>query len=259
MKSYRQLILIFASSAFISQLPAAVITINFTDGGNGAGTASASNTAGVVPGAYIETVYNNATPKNSTNTANLKDNSGASSGVAITASGWVTGNYYSSSGYNTPSGTTQSDKMMENFTQTTGGTITLTGLSDWLTATGFTGYDVYYYSEKAYRGEAAGSMTVGSQKYFLHNGGTGNSGAGPFKLGTDTTLAAAGTNKNIANYVKFSGITGDAFTITVAQDGGFGNLSVNGLQIVGVNVVPEPSATLLGGLGLLALLRRRRH
>jgi len=258
MKLSQSLLVLISSGMFSSLLPAAVITVNFTDGGSGAGAASASNTAGVVPGAYIQTVADNATAKSGTVASNLKDNSNTSTGVAISASGWTTGTYYSgSSGYNIPSGTTQSDKMMENYTQTTGGTITLTGLSAWLTATGFTGYDVYYYSEKAYRGEAAGSIAIGSEKYFLDNGGSGASAAGPFILGTDTTLAAAVTNRNIANYVKFSGVTGDTFTINVAQDGGYGNLSVNGIQIVGV-LVPEPSVALLGGLGFLALLRRRR-
>lgn len=39
----------------------------------------------------------------------------------------------------------------------------------------------------------------------------------------------------------------------------YGNtVNTNGFMLDNVNVVPEPSAALLGGLGLLALLRRRR-
>jgi len=38
-----------------------------------------------------------------------------------------------------------------------------------------------------------------------------------------------------------------------------GNLDVDQVRFNNITVVPEPSAALLGGLGLLALLRRRRH
>ncbi len=38
-----------------------------------------------------------------------------------------------------------------------------------------------------------------------------------------------------------------------------GNLDVDTVQFNNITVVPEPSAALLGGLGLLALLRRRRN
>jgi MYXO-CTERM domain-containing protein len=38
-----------------------------------------------------------------------------------------------------------------------------------------------------------------------------------------------------------------------------GNLDVDTVQFTNITVVPEPSAALLGGLGLLALLRRRRN
>jgi len=38
-----------------------------------------------------------------------------------------------------------------------------------------------------------------------------------------------------------------------------GNLNVDTVQFNNITVVPEPSAALLGGLGLLALLRRRRN
>ena len=236
---------------------ASVITINWTDGGSGAGNANATNTAGVVPGAWINTVSSNAQAKNNTDVTSLFDNTGASSGVSITASGWNAGSWMSNiTGYNGPSGTNQSDKMMENYADTSSGTITFSGLNNWLTTVGATSYDVYYYSERT-ANQYSGSISVGSQKYFLSNGSSGSSGNGPFALGTDTTLASAVANVDTANYVKFSGVAGDSFTMNVARDGGSGWIDLNGVQIV---AVPEPSSTLrvIGVFGLGLLQRRRR-
>lgn len=55
-------------------------------------------------------------------------------------------------------------------------------------------------------------------------------------------------------YVRFTGTGNSNIVITFASHGG-GLAAFNGFQL---EQVPEPSAALLGGLGMLALLRRRR-
>jgi len=66
-------------------------------------------------------------------------------------------------------------------------------------------------------------------------------------------IAAPGAS---SNYALFSNIQADGsgqIVVTLNSNGNFSDL--NGFQL---EVIPEPSAVLLGGLGLLALLRRRR-
>ncbi len=72
--------------------------------------------------------------------------------------------------------------------------------------------------------------------------------------GTNSTWVAG------VNYVLFNGIQPDNsgnITMTVHSISGAGErLGFNGFQLV--TAVPEPSAALLGGIGLIGLLRRRR-
>lgn len=78
-----------------------------------------------------------------------------------------------------------------------------------------------------------------------------------------TGLAQDTNPANVAgnfNYARFNGLMADGsgnitlnFGISQANANDF---AINGFQLV--QQVPEPSSALLGGLGLLALLRRRR-
>ncbi len=121
-------------------------------------------------------------------------------------------------------------------------------------------YDIYIYALSHNSGSwgqpsnterAAGAFTTtnvsgNGTSQSLDNGITGT-GPGTFTAGS--------------NYVRFQSIVADGsgnISIVVdALDAGANStrLHVNGLQIV---AVPEPSAALLGGLGLIGLLRRRR-
>lgn len=84
-----------------------------------------------------------------------------------------------------------------------------------------------------------------------------------FTIGATTKTTNAVTPTSVltegVNYVKFDNIQADGtgkLVITWSNPtGGSGWSSFNGLQL---QAVPEPSAALLGGLGVLALLRRRR-
>ncbi|MDB4288924.1 PEP-CTERM sorting domain-containing protein, partial [bacterium] len=52
--------------------------------------------------------------------------------------------------------------------------------------------------------------------------------------------------------------TGDTIDFVVGQNGHFGADEIALQASIGVDTIPEPSTALLGGLGLLGLLRRRR-
>jgi hypothetical protein len=80
-------------------------------------------------------------------------------------------------------------------------------------------------------------------------------GADPFVFNA-VTAGTSGTG----NYVKFSGLTAGTLDIDfVTGNGDAGNQDRTGFAGFQIVQVPEPSTALLGGLGMLALLRRRRH
>lgn len=72
--------------------------------------------------------------------------------------------------------------------------------------------------------------------------------------GVGNTFAEVQTGGSGDNIVKYAYNTGASTTFTMTATSTSGGLHYYGF----VNVVPEPSTALLGGLGMLALLRRRR-
>jgi hypothetical protein len=224
---------------------AAVISINFTDGGPGMGNSTAGKIAGVVEAGFWETAQSVTTAKNDTNVSNLRDDSGAYTGVSLSKTGiWGAGSYQASTtGFNTGTAL-QSNVMMENFTDTNGGTLTVSGL-------GYSKYDVYVYTARNDASESS-SYSIGSDTFYHASAATFS---GPFAQYTFADRTTAEANRGVGNYAKFSNITGSSFTLTV---GNFGSWStVNGMQIV---EVPEPSTLSLVTLALLGLIgfgRRR--
>lgn len=80
--------------------------------------------------------------------------------------------------------------------------------------------------------------------------------------GTVTALNAGGASyaTTAANYAYFTGLSGSTLTIDLDRVDSNGNLVVPSTGLAGFQIiqVPEPSAALLGGLGMLVLSRRRR-
>jgi hypothetical protein len=76
--------------------------------------------------------------------------------------------------------------------------------------------------------------------------------------GTNATTFTAGSNYVLFQTIVADG-SGNISILADATDGaGATRLHINGLQIAQIAAVPEPSAALLGALGVLGLLRRRR-
>jgi hypothetical protein len=124
-------------------------------------------------------------------------------------------------------------------------------------------YDVYVYMYDDGSGRA-GSFTIGSTTYYARGfgpaEGTGNpasDGTG-YVLSTDITLGS-GSDIDQGNYVVFSGLSGDSFTLflSAVNAGNLDRNKVPGFQIVAA--VPEPSSFALVGLGLFGLIASRRR
>lgn len=128
------------------------------------------------------------------------------------------------------------------FTDTTNG-------GSGMALSGATLYDIYVYVAT----DTAGDNTT---VQLNHAGGTSI-------LSNSLSAAFSGTYTAGDNYVLFSGVSpkawanGYEFEFFWGDANGGGNGAINGIQVV--EIVPEPSVALLGGLGLLGLLRRRRY
>lgn len=112
-----------------------------------------------------------------------------------------------------------------------------------------------------------GITNLSSLVFYANGGGVKQNGTFTVNGQTETTTALSATpgaqtpsTLEGDTYVRFDNVavTGGQLQITWSNDvGGAGGAYsiLNGMQIA----VPEPSAALLGGLGMLALLRRRRN
>jgi len=120
----------------------------------------------------------------------------------------------------------------------------------------------YTIGATSFAGEASENtdwMKIGGQNelgYFqLPNPGPG--GNAPF----GTPPPGNPTNNSEGNYMLFSGLTGGSFTLdaTAGPSANVPRAPVNGIQIVGLSTVPEPTSALLAASGLLILMARRRR
>lgn len=115
----------------------------------------------------------------------------------------------------------------------------------------YASYDIYVYFSSDVAGRE-GSISDGLTTYFFSTAGPSSiAGADAVFLQALDTVDDA--TDPAANYAVFRNLSGASQTVT-ADIPGFGGIA--GIQIA---EVPEPSVALLGGLGALSLLRRRRR
>lgn len=125
-------------------------------------------------------------------------------------------------------------------------TVSLSGLDTWMTANNFTSYQITLY----YAGQTLASENLASTSQavsFLSNATTSYDTITVGAHGTSNTAFWSGTGTTQT-------FTGDTLAISMK----YINNQPHGLTAIKIVGVPEPSAAVLGGLGLLALLRRRR-
>jgi len=227
-------------------LSAAVVSWNYDVYGDVFGT----RVAGIVPVAN----WNNSYPSNPT--TNLIDDSGTATTVDISYSSV---NYYYVNQPNFWPGQdangTYNKHLLNGYLNA--------GYADWnppqtysrvvISEIGYTSYNIIVYFSSDVAGRE-GNVTVGATNYSFNTVGpasvTGSNAV--FAQTTDTSSSYA----TAANYAVFSGLSGTSQTITVQMRDNDEWGGIAGFQLV---QVPEPSATLLAGLGLLALLRRGRR
>jgi len=225
-------------------LNAATIGVNFVS----AGTLPAATSAGFIPAANWTT----------TNTL-------TGSGISVPTNAGTTGASltFSSTNANTVgTASAQGDELLNHgFLFAFSGSVTasVTFTPAFLIADPtFATYDAYVYisANGAWNGsyQANGGTTYYATTF--DNNGTNyvdnNTGTSfTYNLASSTTSGSPTTG---ANYVKFTGLTGN-FSLNAAAVGS-STAIVSGFQLVGT--VPEVSSAMLGAVGVLALLRRRR-
>ena len=117
-----------------------------------------------------------------------------------------------------------------------------------LSGLGWSAYDVYVYADTGFNNNAFTVEHVTSTLF--------NHLEDPGGFGNVVTTYADSQVSGQGNYVKFSGLTANTFTIHANPlPGGFDVSAINGIQIVGV---PEPSTGLLVLLSTTAFVLRRR-
>ncbi len=105
-------------------------------------------------------------------------------------------------------------------------------------------FDLYYTTDVTVNGSSTWTLLTSV-------GGAGSNGATQFGDATNNQLKVSIYNDASATLV--AGATGLRFDFGDSQQNGG-----SGYKEIDVQIIPEPSAALLGGIGMLALLRRRR-
>jgi hypothetical protein len=222
---------------------AALINVNFTGG-------AAPESSLVGPGGGLGTTWNQFAGPDSPGT--LLDSSGAATTVAINS------NFGLPNTFDTPTiDLTMLRGSMTNFGKGVDDTnVTISGLAIggiydiWLVTLRNQPYDSPVPGEEQYVGWWSTTNTTTSSSSQLVDARGAVINTSTFVDGYNYVLFEDVVANGSGNIV-FTGVAGSL--LDGSDD--VSRLGLNGLQI---NQVPEPSAALLGGLGLLALLRRRR-
>lgn len=236
---------VFALAAFVGAAQAQIVSIQFS----GTGTALSST---ISAGAVSATNWNSEAASSGSGITGLVDSTGATvSGLSLT---------YTSNG-NVGGGSPGGDQGLQDlysshlespYSADATGTVANNRVALLLTNIPYAAYDIYVYTRNAGNNSKVWQSTT--------NFYTSNADIASNSTSIAYTDAGASTYVNGGNYVVFTGLTGtQQFLLDsgILDGGGSNNNSgFAGVQIV--SAVPEPStyAMMLGGLGLLMVLRR---
>jgi hypothetical protein len=160
-------------------------------------------------------------------------------------------NYWgSNTAFNSPAANTANNNAV--YAHDTNATITLTVINS---GTGDVALDSLLMRVK--RDNATGSATGIRVTYV--SGDLSNTPGSNYLFALNAAASTVGYNFALSNLISdFTLSAGQSATFTWASEGGTGSRTrFDNIALTGT-VVPEPSAALLGSLGVLALLRRRR-
>ena len=252
-----------------------VISINLIpDGTEGAYDLSASDTAGYVPASNWNNVTAAGQNYTTVSAANLIDHSGGTTGTDfdyfVTGSGQGRGGSFVTAG--TAPETTADDKMMKASVGTwDSGGITNYQISNLPAAFTGPGYKIYAYwggkSAEFGPGDTirdlftlnAPGQDADGESFVMGYTGSGEDSHwdGTYSLSTITSTGDFTANDfGEYNYIHFTGLNSDSFTISVSQDEDRRHGQLSGIQIV---AIPEPSTLILLGIALGGLLITRRN
>lgn len=210
-----------------------IISINFA--ANGQTTASGAAVIGTGSDTWNNLQGNAGSNVSGLGTQALSLTSGSTSSASLEVStGYFNGSATNPSNIDLYEGNIYLDSQGQ-FGPSGPSTITFSGLG------AGTIVDLYFYIGAGHTSGEGGAITIGSTSFSANDANVIESA---FTLGT--------------NYVKFDDIVADNsgnITATWSVSSGQRFTSLAGIQLT---AVPETSTTLLGGLGALALLRRRR-
>ena len=233
--------------AFLGALPlqAAVVSWNY----DRFGTVSGSRTAGLL----LVANWNNTWPSNPT--TDLIDDSGSTTTVDISYASfgtWTVNNPQANPGVDADGSYNREllNGYLNSGPAAWGPSITNSNVV--ISQIPYAAYNIIVYFSSD-TGGREGDVTDGSTTFSFNTLGA-SSVNGSNAILTQTTDTSA-TYSTSANYAVFSNLGGASQTITVQMRDNDEWGGIAGFQIV---QIPEPSAALLGGLGLLALIRRRR-
>ena len=267
-------LVVLSLTVFAARASADTISLNYraTDtqsGSPGNYVLSSTDVAGVVAVAnWNDAQHSNLQPLFTA--SNLKDNNG----VGTTADLTVTSSNGSAGPGQGVSGASTNDKRMLLSPKAIGTNAGPAAPSFTLTLAGaeipYARYDVLVYltDQRSNSENTSVEATLGGTTYYLQTPDNDDSffDANGFVRSTDT-VDDGDFNNDVANYVRFEGVTGANFSIAlVAVQGNTtfdsSRLGIGGVQITESQIIPEPTTLALAALGLLALLgftRRRRR